>query len=91
MLLSIYINASILPLIMNGDIFGFQSLSYLKFMNFIEFDKVAIFKDYNTDWYAIVGPYYMNFLIIAIISPIINLLVTCLLSCSTNWRVKKAC
>ncbi len=63
---------------MNGDIFGFKSLVYLKFINFIHFEKVAIFKDYTTDWYAIVGPYYMNFLIIACVSPLINLAITCI-------------
>lgn len=90
-LLSNYINASILPLIMNGDIFGFQSLTYLKFIDFIDFSKVAIFKDYTTDWYAVVGPYYMNFLIIAITSPIVNLVITCLSGCWLNWKVKRAC
>lgn len=90
-LLSNYINSSILPLVMNGDIYGFQSLSYLKFINFIDFSKVAIFRDYTTDWYAVVGPYYMNFLIIAILSPIINLLITCLLGCYTARKVMKAC
>jgi hypothetical protein len=90
-LVSNYINSSILPLIMNGDIFGFQSLSYLKFMDFIDFDKVAIFKDYTTDWYAVVGPYYMNFLIIAITSPIVNVVITCFSGCLLNWKVKRAC
>ena len=76
---------------MNGDIFGFQSLSYLKFIDFIDFSKVAIFRDYTIDWYAVVAPYYMNFLIIAIVSPIINLVVTCLFDCFTKWRVRRAC
>jgi hypothetical protein len=90
-LISNYINASVLPLVMNGDIFGLKSISYLTFIDFIDFNKVAIFKDYNTDWYAVVGPYYMNFLIIANISPIINLLITCLSGCYNNYKVKKAC
>mgnify|MGYP006869357191 CR=1 FL=1 len=90
-LLSNYINASILPLIMNGSIFGFESLTYLKFITFIDFTKVSIFKDYTIDWYAVVSPYYMNFLIIAIVSPIINLIVNCLLDCFLKWRVKRAC
>jgi hypothetical protein len=90
-LVSNYINSSILPLIMNGDIFGFQSLSYLKFIDFIDFNKVAIFKDYTTDWYAVVGPYYMNFLIIAITSPIVNVVTTCFSGCMLNWKVKRAC
>lgn len=90
-LFSNYINASILPLVMNGDIFGFQSLKYLTFIKFIEFDKVAVFKDYNLDWYAVVGPYYINFLIIAIVSPVINLFITCILGCYNNLKVRKAC
>ncbi len=76
---------------MNGDIYGFKSLSYLKFIDFIDFSKVAIFKDYTQDWYAIVAPYYMNFLIIAITSPLINLLITCLSGCWLSYKVKKAC
>ena len=76
---------------MNGDIFGFQSLQYLKFLDFIDFKKVSIFKDYDRDWYAVVGPYYMNFLIIAIISPLINIFITCVTGCLRNWKVKRAC
>ena len=90
-LISNYINASVLPLVMNGDIFGFQSLQYLTFINFIDFNKVAVFKDYDTDWYAVVAPYYMNFLIIAITSPFINLLITCFSNCLTLWGVKSSC
>jgi ABC-type glycerol-3-phosphate transport system permease component len=76
---------------MNGDIYGFQSLSYLKFINFIDFSKVAIFKDYSRDWYAVMAPYYMNFLIIAIISPLINLFVSCISGWLLSWKVKSAC
>ena len=76
---------------MNGDIFGFQSLTYLRFMDFIDFNNVAVFKDYNRDWFAIVAPYYMTFLIIAIISPIINLFTSCLWSSWTKCRIQSAC
>ena len=90
-LISNYINSSILPLIMNGNIFGFQCLEYLKFIDFIDFKNVAIFKDYDTDWYAVVGPYYINFMIIAIIGPIISLFSNALSSCLTHMKVKSAC
>lgn len=90
-MLSNYINASILPLIMNGNIFGFQSLTYLNFIKFIEFNNVAVFKDFTIDWYAVVAPYYINFLIIACTSPLINLVVCCLSDWWLRYRVKKAC
>lgn len=80
-----------MPLIMNGDIFGFQSLTYLKFLDFIDFKNVAVFKDYNRDWYAIVAPYYITFLIIAMVSPVINYFTSCLWSCWISWRIKSAC
>jgi len=76
---------------MNGDIFGFQSLEYLKFLDFIDFSKVAIFKDFDTDWYAVVSPYYMTFLIIASLSPLINLFVYYISNCFMHWSVRRAC
>jgi hypothetical protein len=69
--LSNLINSTILPLILNGDIFGFKSVSFLTFIDFINFQKVTIFKDFDRNWFAIVSPYYTNFFIIASISPLI--------------------
>ena len=76
---------------MNGNIFGFQSLEYLKFIDFIDFSRVSVFKDYDVDWYAVVAPYYINFMIIAIIGPIISLITYSISNCLTYRKVRKAC
>jgi len=77
--------------VMNGNIFGFQSLQYLTFIDFIDFNKVAVFQDFDTDWYAVVAPYYMNFLIITAVAPVGGLLAYMAFSCWTHSRVQKAC
>lgn len=69
--LSNLINSTILPLILNGDIFGFKSVSYLTFIDFINFEKISIFRDFDRNWFAVISPYYTNFFIIATISPLI--------------------
>lgn len=71
MFISNLINSTVLPLILNGDIFGFKSVSYLGFISFINFTKVNVFKDFDRNWFTVISPYYTNFFIIAAISPII--------------------
>lgn len=91
-LISNYINSAILPLILNANIFGVQFISYLKFINFMDFDKMSIFSDFSSDWYALVSPYYVNMLIIAsFISPIIGLIVMSIKSCLNQWKVRRMC
>ncbi len=91
-LISNYINSTILPLMLNADIFGTQFISYLKFIEFMNFDKMSIFKDFTTDWYALISPYYVTMMIIAtLVSPLIGLIVFALKSCLLKWKVKKMC
>lgn len=89
--LSNLVNSTILPLILNGDIFGFKSVSYLKFIDFINFDKVSIFKDFDRNWFAVISPYYTNFFIIASISPLIEIVVYSLKRRFVLWRLRKKC
>lgn len=89
--LSNYINSTILPLILNGDINGFISVSYLTFVSFINFDTVAIFKDFDRDWYAIISPYYTNFFIIGSITPLIQLFVFFIKRRIAIWLTVRKC
>ena len=89
--ISNYINSALLPLILNGRIEGFQSIEYLKFVDFIDFDKVTIFSDFDADWYAIISPYYTFFFIVAAFSPLIQLVVFILKRKFVIWRLKSMC
>lgn len=64
-----------LPLVLNGNIDGFVSVNYLRFVSFINFETVAIFEDFDRDWFAVISPYYTNFFIIGAISPLIQFVV----------------
>jgi hypothetical protein len=91
-LISNFINSTILPLTLNANIFGVQFISYLKFINFMDFGKMSIFSDFTTDWYALVSPYYVNMIIIAsFISPILGLIVFALKNCLNQWKVRRMC
>lgn len=85
------INSSLLPLILNGSISGFQSVEYLRFVDFIDFDNVTIFKDFDTDWYAVISPYYTTFFIVSALSPLIQLAVFAIKRRLVNWRVTNMC
>ena len=87
--ISNYINAALLPLILNGNIEGFQTVKYLSFVKFIDQDNVSVFKDFDRDWYAIISPYYTMFFVVAAVSPIIQLVVFSLKRKFVMWRVSK--
>ena len=86
-----FLNSCLVPLILNGDIFSFKAVSYLTFISFINTGSVSIFSDFNTDWYAIISPYYMNFLIVALVATPISLLVFWLKDKYINWSVRRDC
>lgn len=91
-LISNYINSSILPLMLNANIFGVQFISYIKFINFMDFSSISIFSDFTVDWYALISPYYITMVIIgSFISPLIGLIIFSLKSCFNNWRIQKMC
>jgi hypothetical protein len=91
-LISNYINAAVLPLALNGNIFGVQFIQYLKFINFMDFSRISIFSDFTADWYALISPYYVTMMIIAaFISPVVGLIVFALKSCFNQWRVRRMC
>ena len=89
--LSNYINSTLLPLVINGDIDGFVSVNYLRFVSFINFDTVSIFKDFDRDWFAIISPYYTNFFIIGAISPLIQLVVFKIKRTVAIWLTSRKC
>ncbi len=58
----------------------------------MDFTKLSIFKDFTTNWYALISPYYITFLIIScFISPLIGLIIFSFKSCIKNWRLKSKC
>lgn len=85
------VNSTILPLILNADIFGFKSVSYLTFIDFINVEKVSIFKDFDKNWFAVISPYYTNFFIIASISPLIEIVVYTIKRRFVLWRLRSKC
>lgn len=89
MLISNLINTTIVPMMLNGDIFRFRSVTYLSFISFIDLNKISVFRDFDRDWYAIVSPYYINFFIISAVSPLIQLVVTFLKRKFVDWRILK--
>lgn len=91
-LLSSFINTAVIPLLLNGNVFGMEMYTYLKFINFIDFSKLSIFSDFTTDWYALIAPYYLNFMIIGcLLSPFIGLVVFSLKHCIKMWRLRSKC
>lgn len=91
-LISNYINSTILPLALNANIFGIEFISYLKFINFMDFSRMSVFDDFTSDWYALISPYYVNMMIIAaFISPVVGLGVFALKSCFKQWKVRRMC
>ena len=77
---------------LNADIFGLQMFNYLKFIDFIDSDNLSIFDDFTTDWYALISPYYVNFMIIGcLITPLIGLVVFSFKHCFKMSRIKSKC
>lgn len=90
-LLTNWFNTSVMPLLINGDIFSFRMVSYLSFIEFIDLAKIAIFSDFDTDWYAIIAPYYITFFIILCFLPFISLAVFAVKYCGILWWTKRKC
>ncbi|CAM5999760.1 unnamed protein product [Sphagnum balticum] len=77
---------------LNGNIFGLMSVSYLSFIQFMDFTQMSIFSDFTPNWYALVSPYYLNMIIIAaLVSPFVSLVVFALKHYFTHWKVRRAC
>lgn len=66
-------------------------MEYLKFAKFIDFNNVTVFKDFDTDWYAVISPYYTMFFLVAAASPLIQLFAFYIKRTFVNWRIKKMC
>ena len=62
-LISSFINTGVIPLLLSASVFGVKFYTYIKFINIIDFNNLSIFSDFSGDWYALVSPYYINFLI----------------------------
>lgn len=90
-LLTNWFNTSVMPLLINGDIFGFKAVSYLSFIDFINIAGIAIFSDFDTNWYAIIAPYYITLFIILCLLPFISLVVFTIKYCGIHWFTKFRC
>lgn len=91
-LCSSFINTCIIPLLLSANIFGVEFYSYLRFIDFIDFNNLSIFDDFTSDWYALISPYYVTFMIIGcLISPLISLIVFSMKNCIKLWRLRRNC
>ena len=46
-LISNFINTGIIPLLLNANVFGVEFYTYLKFIDFIDYNQLSIFNDFN--------------------------------------------
>ena len=91
-LLSNFINTGVIPLLLNASVFGVEFYTYLKFIEFIDYNQLSIFSDFTSDWYALISPYYVNFIIIGcFISPFASLIVFAFKHCFKMWRIEANC
>lgn len=91
-LLSNFVNTAVIPLLLNANIFGVEFYLYLKFINFIDYSQLSIFSDFTPDWYALIAPYYVNFIIVGcFVSPLAGLVVFALKHCFKMWRLEANC
>jgi len=91
-LISNVINTGIIPLLLNANVFGVEFYTYIKFINFIDFNQLSIFSDFTADWYALISPYYVNFIIIGcLVTPVLSFFVFSFKHCFKMWRIKRNC
>ena len=91
-LISNFFNTGIIPLLINANVFGVEFYRYLSFIKFIDYTQLSIFSDFTADWYALIAPYYINFMIIGcFIAPIGSLIAFSFKHCFKMWRIKSNC
>ena len=91
-LLSNFVNTAVIPLLLNASVFGVEFYVYLKFIDFIDYSQLSIFSDFTPDWYALIAPYYVNFIIVGcFVSPLAGLAVFALKHCFKMWRLEANC
>jgi hypothetical protein len=91
-LISNVINTGVIPLLLNASIFGVEFYTYLQFIQFIDFHQLSIFSDFTPDWYALIAPYYINFVFIGcLISPLLSLAYYAIKHAFKMWRLQRAC
>jgi len=91
-LISNCVNTAVIPLLLNANVFGVEFYVYIKFINFIDYNQLSIFSDFTSDWYALIAPYYVNFIIIGcFLSPFAGLIVFSLKHCFKMWRIEANC
>jgi hypothetical protein len=73
-LAAIIINSAIIPLLLNASIFGGRPVLFFTWINFQNFNLLQSYSDFLRKWYAYVGPFYLNFFLIAVVTPWINLI-----------------
>lgn len=82
-LIATLINSVTIPLLLNASIFGGRPILFLSWINFENFSSLQSYSDFSRNWYAYVGPFYLNFFLIAMLTPWINLLQV---SVKQAWR-----
>jgi hypothetical protein len=86
--LATLVNSTIIPLILNAQIFGVRPNTFLSFISFIKINQVQVFDDFSERWFAYISPYYVNMFLVSIILPWIDLLKVSVLAKVKLFRLR---
>lgn len=89
-LLATLINSITIPLLLNASIFGGRPVLFFSWINFNNFSMLQSYSDFSRSWYAFVAPFYLNFFLIAVLTPWLNLIKISLLRCIKLKRLKNS-
>ncbi len=86
LLAATFLNTVMIPLLLNSSIYGVVPARALSFV--FNLSKFQFYGDYTSSWYYYIGPYFMNFMVVSLANPFIQLAVTHLLSKFHHWRAR---
>lgn len=82
-LIATIINSVTIPLLLNASIFGGRPVLFFSWINFKNLDSLQSYSDFTRKWYVYVAPFYLNFFLIALVTPWLNLLKVTVLE---KWK-----
>jgi hypothetical protein len=89
-LIATLINSVTIPLLLNASIFGGRPVLFFSWINFKNFSTLQSYSDFSRNWYAYVAPFYLNFFLIAVITPWLNLIKISIIQCIKRIRLKNS-
>ena len=84
------LNSVFIPVVIYADIFGFKPSNYVSFLTIIssslksvlQVDSISFLPNFNSSWYVLVSPVFVNFVIVDTIITWVFLIVD---KCSSNY------